>query len=69
MSAAASVTQKNRLVQRSEPRIPEPAQLYSLVVLTFVLHRSLTIGDLCEQCGLPWPCPQVCLAFRLREGF
>jgi hypothetical protein len=74
MSAAANVIplkpyQKNRLVPCSEPRMPEPTQLYALVVLTFVLHRPLPADGMCEHCGLSWPCPQVCLAFRLREGF
>lgn len=74
MSALAPVIpikpyQKNRLVPRREPRIPEPAQLYCLITLTFVLHTPVTAGDMCGQCGEPWPCARVRLAFRLREGF
>lgn len=68
--------QKNRLTPPVEPRIPEPAKLYCLIGLTFLLHdpvpafESAQPGDcICGQCGLSWPCPQVLLAFRLREGF
>lgn len=74
MSAAAKVIpfkpyQKNRLMPATEPRIPEPAQLYSLVVLTFVLHVPAKASGGCAQCGETWPCARVRLAFRLREGF
>jgi hypothetical protein len=60
------------------PEATEPAQLYDRIVFTLVLHGH---GDLvvrldgtpdfggCVQCGDPWPCTQVRLAFRLREGF
>lgn len=47
---------------------PEPAQLYQLTVLVFVLHIPAVEGQ-CETCGQHWPCEQVRLAFRLREGF
>jgi hypothetical protein len=74
MSAAANVIplklyQKNRLVQPTDPQSPEPVALYALVVLAFVLHTPMTDGGPCNRCGLDWPCPQVRLAYRLREGF
>lgn len=74
MSALANVIplqphQKNRLALPSEPRLPEPAQLYALVVLAFILHRPASADGVCGQCAEPWPCPQVCLAYRLREAF
>jgi hypothetical protein len=74
MSALANVIpmksyQKNRLVPPSDPESPEPVALYSLIVLAFVLHVPVTAGGICGQCGQAWPCPQVRLAFRLREGF
>ena len=63
----------NRLVSSMTPPlgvpIPEPAELYSLIGLTFVLHVPLAAGDSCGQCGEAWPCPRVRLAFRMREGF
>jgi hypothetical protein len=68
--------EKNRLWRRTEPRIPEPATLYSLVVLALVLHHPVPAfspaapgDDICGQCGRAWPCPQIKLAYRLREGF
>ena len=60
---------KNQLVPATEPRIPEPAQLYCLIGLTFVLHAPVTYDGVCGQCGNPWPCERVRLAYRLREGF
>jgi hypothetical protein len=48
---------------------PEPAQLYCLIGLTFVLHIPVTAGSTCGRCGERWPCTKVRLAFRLREGF
>jgi hypothetical protein len=47
---------------------PEPIQLYGLTVLAFLLHKP-ELGDWCVACGQDWPCPQVCLAYRIREGF
>ena len=74
MSALANVIplkphHKSRLVVADEARLPEPAGLYGLIVLAFVLHQPVTAGERCGQCGMDWPCPQVRLAFRLREGF
>jgi hypothetical protein len=60
---------KNRLVPVTEPRLPEPASLYSLVVLALVLHVPVTDGSICGQCAEGWPCGQARLAFRLREAF
>jgi hypothetical protein len=60
---------KNRRIPPVEPCIPEPAKLYCLITLAFLLHVPITAGDICGQCGTVWPCPQVRLAFRLREGF
>lgn len=49
------------------PLMPEPAQLYGLICLAFVRHVPLS--ERCVQCHAPWPCEQVRLAYRLREGF
>jgi hypothetical protein len=43
--------------------------LYSLIVLALVLHAPVACDGICGQCGLDWPCPQMRLAYRLREGF
>ncbi|GAA4549989.1 hypothetical protein [Amycolatopsis samaneae] len=61
--------QKNRLSPLAEPRLPEPAQLYSLITLTLRLHAAALTGLACRWCGEDWPCPDVRLAWRLREGF
>ncbi|GDY29149.1 hypothetical protein [Gandjariella thermophila] len=60
---------KNRLTPAAEPRMPEPAQLYALIGLALLLHAPVSRTDACGQCGQPWPCPQVRLACRLRDGF
>lgn len=61
--------QLNRLHPAPPVRVPEPAQLYHLIVLTLTVHTPLPRSGLCEQCGQAWPCEPVRLAFRLREGF
>jgi hypothetical protein len=50
-------------------RVPEPRQLYQLIVRAFVLHRAEDSTGMCRECGGTWPCEQVRLAYRLREGF
>jgi len=74
MSALANVIplkpyQKNKLVQPTDPQSPQPVALYSLIVLALVLHAPVTYDGICGQCGQDWPCPQMRLACRLREGF
>jgi hypothetical protein len=73
MSALAAVTpksyEKNRLVPRVEPHMPEPASLYALVVLTFVTHTPYVNVDTCVQCHTAWPCELARRAYRLREAF
>lgn len=74
MSAPAKVIplkpyQKNRLTPTTAPRIPEPANLYCLIVLAFVLHVPYRNADVCVQCHTAWPCEQIRLAYRLREAF
>lgn len=59
----------NALVPVQEPRMPEPAQLYSLILLALSLHARYPATDRCEGCTEVWPCAQVRLAYRLREGF
>ncbi|WP_216213047.1 hypothetical protein [Amycolatopsis aidingensis] len=59
----------NWMCAQHTERVPEPAQLYTLIGLALTLHGPLPRTGLCESCGLAWPCPQVRLAFRLREGF
>jgi hypothetical protein len=52
-----------------QPRIPEPTTLYMLVVVAFYTHVLYRNTETCLQCLTAWPCEQVRLAFRLREGF
>lgn len=59
----------NALVPVQEPRMPEPAQLYSLVLLALSLHPQHPTTSQCESCAAAWPCDTVRLAYRLREGF
>jgi hypothetical protein len=33
------------------------------------VHTPVMDGGPCSHCDLEWPCPQVRLAYRLREGF
>lgn len=51
--------------------VPEPVRLYELICLALLVHRpgSARLGARCTQCEQPWPCPQLRLAYRLREGF
>ncbi len=63
---------RNALAPRTEPRVPEPAQLYYLTAWAFLRHVPAVEPDREQRCGCcaqRWPCPQVRLAFRLREGF
>lgn len=60
---------KNHLQAEPVAWRPEPAQLYRLIALTLTVHAPLPPSALCERCAHPWPCPQVTLAWRLREGF
>jgi hypothetical protein len=60
---------KNQLQLRVVARQPEPAQLYSVIGLTFTVHVPVTQGGPCRHCAQVWPCESVRLAFRLREGF
>ena len=59
----------NRLSATVNERIPEPAQLYSLITLTFVLHEPDPASGNCACCETGWPCENVRQAYRLREGF
>lgn len=61
--------QHRRARPAPQPWMPEPVQLYGLIVLTFVLHIPVTAGGTCGQCGEVWPCTKIRLAYRLREGF
>jgi hypothetical protein len=47
---------------------PEPSQLYRLIVSALLLHTPVPSVH-CSSCSQPWPCEQVRLAYRLREGF
>ncbi len=56
------------------PSVTEPAQLYGLACLAFVLHLpepdvSNGTTPSCVQCGQDWPCPHLRLAYRIREAF
>ncbi|MGV9368022.1 hypothetical protein [Amycolatopsis sp. NPDC003731] len=48
----------------------EPLQLYALLHVYLVVHRpsQLHVGR-CAMCRVPWPCPRVRQAARLRDGF
>jgi hypothetical protein len=66
----------NRLVPRTEPRVPEPTQLYHLTTLYLLLHAPRQTrherqqpATRCACCGQSWPCEPIRLAYRLREGF
>ncbi len=59
---------RNARATTTGPRVPEPAQLYSLCVLALNLHAPDRVGS-CASCGAAWPCQPVRLAYRLREGF
>jgi hypothetical protein len=48
---------------------PEPARLYALVCIALFLHVPDQLTRRCDQCGENWPCDQVRLAYRLREGW
>lgn len=48
---------------------PEPAPLYHLIVLAFLLHTPSGQPPVCVSCAQKWPCDHLCLAYRLREGF
>jgi hypothetical protein len=52
------------------PASLEPLQLYALRHVYLVVHRpsQLHIGR-CAMCRVPWPCPKVRQAVRLRDGF
>jgi hypothetical protein len=49
--------------------LPEPAQLYGLTVLAFLLHTPTRFIRRCVRCGTAWPCDHLRLAYRLREAF
>jgi hypothetical protein len=51
-----------------EVQSPEPERLYHLIVLALLLHQPATDWT-CQSCKQLWPCEQVRLACRLREGF
>ena len=54
--------------ERADEQSPEPSQLYRLIVSALLLHTPVP-GVHCGSCSQPWPCEQVRLAYRLREGF
>lgn len=64
---------RNGLTAVPEPRVPEPVQLYSLVVFALATHApypdTSAYAGHCVDCGHSWPCATVRLAARLREGF
>jgi hypothetical protein len=62
----AEVVEEASLVD--EP-LPEPAMLYGLTVLAFLLHTPTKFVRRCVRCGTAWPCDHLKLAYRLREGF
>ncbi|SFW74737.1 hypothetical protein SAMN04489730_3821 [Amycolatopsis australiensis] len=48
----------------------EPLQLYALLHVYLVTHRPSRLHPgRCAMCRVPWPCPKVRLAARLRDGF
>ncbi|MCR6484021.1 hypothetical protein M8542_14450 [Amycolatopsis sp. OK19-0408] len=67
-SPRVSCAWQRRLSTVSE-RIPKPTHLYSLIALTFVLHKPDPATGECACCEAVWPCDIVRQAYRLREGF
>jgi hypothetical protein len=57
------------LVERPQVAMPEPVRLYGLVCLALLLHVPDGRTFRCCRCGESWPCDQVRLAWRLREGW
>jgi hypothetical protein len=51
--------------------LPEPANLYCLIVIALFLHKPEPDHEprRCRQCRQEWPCRQLQLACRLRDGF
>ncbi|WP_158840549.1 hypothetical protein [Saccharothrix deserti] len=47
--------------------VPEPATLYYLTVIAFLLHTN--VDGSCPRCREVWPCDHLRLAYRLREAF
>lgn len=75
MAALATVVplhqKQNRIKADTAASVmPEPAKLYSLIVIALLLHgpASDSDADRCRQCAKPWPCSQACLACRLLDG-
>jgi hypothetical protein len=58
-----------KLTSHEDDPIPEPAQLYGLTVLAFLLHKPMPFMPVCVRCRTVWPCDHLRLAYRLREGF
>jgi hypothetical protein len=64
----ANATSMSRTSYEDE-ELPEPAALYGLTVLAFLLHTPSELGRFCVRCRTAWPCDHLRLAYRLREGF
>ncbi|MEV1116143.1 hypothetical protein AB0I91_13810 [Actinosynnema sp. NPDC049800] len=47
--------------------VPEPATLYYLTVIAFLLH--IDVDGSCPRCREVWPCNHLRRAYRLREAF
>lgn len=54
---------------RATWKTPELVELYALLTKHFNTHVPDEDSRECQSCRHPWPCPQVRLAYRLREGF
>jgi hypothetical protein len=65
---SSSVVHLPPVATADEQQSPEPAQLYDLIVSALLLHTPVPTVH-CSSCSQPWPCEQVRLAYRLREGF
>jgi hypothetical protein len=59
------------LAGSAEAALPEPASLYCLIVIALFLHKPDADHEprRCRQCRQQWPCRQLQLACRLRDGF
>lgn len=55
-------------VGRTNPPLPEPTDLYCLVVIALFLHTPSYEGW-CVTCGDAWPCEQMKQACFLIEAF
>lgn len=69
LAAVIPLQDRNILGESAAPTadVPEPATLYYLTVIAFLLH--VDVEGSCPRCRAAWPCDHLRLAYRLREAF